>query len=396
MNGSHFRPNRDFRTGAMSCFRNSNNNFNILVVDDDPGVQNMIKRILGRSGYRVQTAQGGREAYAVVSETVPDLIILDLSMPDIDGFEVASHLKNNAATKEIPIILITGLDNSENHVKALDIGINDFLSKTAEPEEILARTRSHLRIKQLNDQLNNNRIALEKTVDLRTEQLKNASLEVIWRLTAASEYRDNETGAHIKRMSHYSAAIAHKMGLRKKTVETILYSAPMHDIGKIGIPDDILLKAGELNTEEWRIMRKHTIIGANILKGSTIGFVRMGAMIALTHHEKWDGSGYPNGLKGRQIPLAGRIVALADVFDALTSKRTYKEPYSVEKSNRIIEQGCGRHFDPDVVDAFFSIQNEILNIKDMFKDQKNEPTLSMNPMFFDGTINSLFKNKSLH
>ena len=378
----------------MNDRRKKNYDVTILVVDDDTGVQNMIKRILGRSGYRVQTARNGEEAYAVVSESLPDLIILDLSMPGIDGFEVATHLKSNPTTREIPIILITGLDNSENHVKALDIGINDFLSKTAEPEEILARTRSHLRIKQLNDQLNSNRIALEKTVDLRTEQLKNASLEVIWRLTAASEYRDNETGAHIKRMSHYSAAIARMMGLRKKTIETILYSAPMHDIGKIGIPDDILLKTGKLNAEEWRIMKSHTIIGANILKGSKIGFVRMGAMIALTHHEKWDGSGYPNGLKGRQIPLAGRIVALADVFDALTSKRTYKKPFPVQESNRIIEQGRGTHFDPEVVDAFFAIQAEILQIKSMFEDRHHDPVDLMDRTFFDGSVNSLFATRA--
>ena len=378
----------------MDGRQKKNNGFNILVVDDDPGVQNMFKRILGRSGYRVQTAPGGREAYAMVSASLPDLIILDLSMPGIDGFEVATQLKNNPATKEIPIILITGLDNSENHVKALDIGINDFLSKTAEPEEILARTRSHLRIKQLNDQLNNHRLALEKTVDLRTQQLKNASLEVIWRLTAASEYRDNETGAHIKRMSHYSAAIAREMGLRKKTVETILYSAPMHDIGKIGIPDGILLKAGKLNDEEWRIMKGHTIIGASILKGSGIGFVRMGAMIALTHHEKWDGSGYPSGLKGRQIPLAGRIVALADVFDALTSKRTYKKPFPVQESNRIIEEGRGKHFDPEVVDAFFAIQDEIRHIKELFTDQSHDPVDLFDQRFFDGTVKSIFETRA--
>jgi putative two-component system response regulator len=378
----------------MNNHLHKNNVFNILIVDDDPGVQNMIRRILQRSGYGVQTARGGREAYAMVAASLPDLIILDLSMPGIDGFEVATHLKSSPATKEIPIILITGLDNSENHVKALDIGINDFLSKTAEPEEILARTRSHLRIKQLNDQLNDHRIALEKTVDLRTQQLKDASLEVIWRLTAASEYRDNETGAHIKRMSHYSAAIAKKMGLRKKTVDTILYSAPMHDIGKIGIPDGILLKAGKLNDEEWRIMKGHTIIGANILKGSKIGFVRMGAMIALNHHEKWDGSGYPNGLMGRQIPLAGRIVALADVFDALTSKRSYKEPFSIQKSNRIIEEGRGKHFDPDVVDAFFSIQDEILHIKERFADQRLAPTDLLDQPFSCATITSLFETRA--
>jgi putative two-component system response regulator len=168
----------------------------------------------------------------------------------------------------------------------------------------------------------------------------------------------------------------------------------MHDIGKIGIPDGILLKAGKLDAEEWHIMKGHTIIGANILKGSQIGFVRMGAMIALTHHEKWNGSGYPNGLKGKQIPLAGRIVALADVFDALTSKRTYKEPFSVQESNRIIEEGRCKHFDPAVVDAFFSIQDEILQIKAQFEDYSHNPVDLLDQTFFDGTINSIFEKRA--
>ena len=356
----------------------------ILVVDDDPSIHHMMGRILGRSGYNVVVAHGGREAFDKIAESPPDLILLDLSMPMLDGFEVATHLKSNPETREIPIILTTGLDTSQNHVKALDTGINDFLSKTSEPEEILARIRSHLKVKKLNDQLSNYRSSLEKTVVRKTAQLKNASLEIIWRLTAASEYRDNETGAHIKRMSHYSAAIARKMGLAPKTIETILYAAPLHDIGKIGIPDEILLKPDKLNPKEWEIMKLHTIIGANILKGSKIGFVSMGAMIAMTHHEKWDGSGYPNGLKGRKIPLAGRIVALADVFDALTSKRPYKEAFSIKKSHQIIKQGHGKHFDPDVLDAFFSIQDEILNIKETYQDEQPSPLLCMDHMLNNG------------
>jgi putative two-component system response regulator len=361
----------------------------ILVVDDDPAVQRMLSRILGRSGYQVLIANGGQEAFEKIATNLPDLIMLDLSMPMLDGFEVATHLKSSPETLDIPVILITGFDSSHNHVKALDAGANDFLSKTAEPEEILARVRSHLKIKKLNDQLSEYRASLEETVSRRTAQLKDASLEIIWRLTAASEYRDNETGAHIKRMSQYSAAIAQKMGLPHKAVEAILYAAPMHDIGKIGIPDKILLKPGKLDAQEWEIMKMHTIIGANILEGSMIGFVRMGAMIAITHHEKWDGSGYPKGLKGRQIPLAGRIVPLADVFDALTSKRPYKEAFSIEKSYRIIEQGRGNHFDPDVVDAFFSIQDKILDIKDKHQDENQSPLLCMEHMVKNGTIHSI-------
>ncbi|MEJ2040195.1 MAG: two-component system response regulator [Desulfosarcinaceae bacterium] len=362
---------------------------NILVVDDDPAVQRMMKRILGRSGYHVLVAGGGQAAFDMLNAGQPDLIMLDLSMPNIDGFQVATQLKGDLQTREIPIILITGLDSSQNHVRALDLGVNDFLSKTAQPEEILARIRSHLKIKQLNDELRDYRLSLEKMVALRTDQLKDASLEVIWRLTAASEYRDNETGAHIQRMSHYSAAIARKMGLAPKTVETILYAAPMHDIGKIGIPDRILLKPGKLDAAEWEIMKDHTIIGANILKGSKIGFVRMGAMISMTHHEKWDGSGYPYGLKGRCIPLAGRIVALADVFDALTSNRPYKEAFPVETAYGIIEKGRGNHFDPQVVEAFFSIHDELMEIKEKFRNEKLSPMMTLDCMFKDGGAVSL-------
>jgi putative two-component system response regulator len=191
-------------------------------------------------------------------------------------------------------------------------------------------------------------------------------------LTAASEHRDNETGEHIKRMSHYAAAIARQMGLKSKAVETLLYAAPMHDIGKIGIPDCILLKPDKLDGREWEIMKSHTTIGAEILAGSNVDMVKMGRVIALTHHEKWDGSGYPQGLKGRKTPLIGRIVSIADVFDALTSKRPYKEAFSVEKSNRIISEGRGSYFDPEVVDAFFSIQDTILEIKAQYRDKENK------------------------
>jgi putative two-component system response regulator len=325
------------------AMRNSNATEDVLVVDDDPGVQRMMRRILSRAGYNVHIADGGQEAFDKITAGLPDLIMLDLSMPMIDGFEIATYLKSNPKTREIPIILITGLASSQNHVKALDLGVNDFLSKTAEPEEILARIRSHLKIKQLNNQLSDYRDSLEKTVALRTAQLKDASIEIIWRLTAASEHRDNETGEHIKRMSHYAAAIARQMGLKSKAVETLLYAAPMHDIGKIGIPDGILLKPDKLDGREWEIMKSHTTIGAEILAGSNVDMVKMGRVIALTHHEKWDGSGYPQGLKGRKTPLIGRIVAIADVFDALTSKRPYKEAFSVEESNRIISEARGSH-----------------------------------------------------
>jgi putative two-component system response regulator len=332
----------------------------ILVVDDDLLGQNRLCQLLSRKGYDTMSASDGQTALEKISAVTPDLILLDIKMPEIDGFEVAGRIKGNQETCNIPIILITGHDTVDRHVRALEMGADDYLSKTAAHAAIVARVRTHLRNKQLIDKIKTHQQNLESEAMRRKnqlnqtlKQLRDASLDTIFKLTAASEYRDNETGAHIKRMSHYSVVIAQKMGLKHKTVETILYAAPMHDIGKIGIPDKILLKPGKLNAEEWEVMKKHTTIGADILKGSNFGFVRTGETIARTHHEKWDGSGYPNGLKGRRIPLAGRIVALADAFDAMTSKRPYKEAFSIEKANQIIFEERGRHFDPDVVDAFF-------------------------------------------
>jgi cyclic di-GMP phosphodiesterase len=353
----------------------------VLLVDDDPAIHRMIGRILRRHSLGLVSAHGGREALESVRAATPDIILLDVSMPGMDGFEVAAHVKADPNLNDIPIIIITGRDGAETLTRALDTCADDFISKTADPSEIIARVKHHLKRKHMLDQLHVEQLTCIDTVSHKTRQLstamdrlKEASLEVIWRLTAASEYRDNETGAHIKRMSHYSAAIARQMGLKEKTVETLLYAAPLHDIGKIGIPDGILLKPDRLNVSEWEIMKRHTTIGADILKGSTIGFVRMGETIARTHHEKWDGSGYPHGLKGGQIPLVGRIVALADVFDALTTKRPYKKAFSLEISNRIIAQGKGVHFDPDIVDAFFSIQGAILAIRERFQEEDGKHT----------------------
>lgn len=359
----------------------------VLVVDDEAAIQKMMTCLLRRQGYDTISVSDGQAALDKITNSSPDLILMDLNMPGIDGLEVAKQIKGNPDTCSIPVILLTGLSTVDNHVLALDIGVDDFISKSADPSEVLARVRSHIKVKQLNDRIKAYQQNLEKEVEERTnqlnqamEQLREASLDTIFKLTSASEYRDNETGAHIKRMSHYSALIAQKMGLKSKIVESILYAAPMHDIGKIGIPDRILLKPGKLNAKEWDLMRSHTTIGANILKGSKIGFVRLGETIALTHHEKWDGSGYPNGLKGRKIPLAGRIVALADVFDALTSKRPYKKAYTIEESKRIILEDRGKHFDPDVVDTFFSIQDAIVNIKETYQEEQHSMLVCMNHM----------------
>ena len=232
-----------------------------------------------------------------------------------------------------------------------------------------------------NDYLRNYQNELENEVSKRTEELQKAfekikqvSLETIYRLTRAAVSKDEGTGAHIERLSLYAAATARTMGLDEATVENILYASPMHDVGKIGIPDRILLKKGKLDHKEWEIMKQHTIIGAKILERTDIEILKLGEVIALTHHEKWDGSGYPQGLAGTQIPLAGRITAIADVFDALVSPRPYKEAFPVERAFEIIEKERGKHFDPEVTDAFFANRDEILSIKEQYKDE-NESSL---------------------
>jgi putative two-component system response regulator len=270
----------------------------------------------------------------------------------------------------LPIILVTALRETEDRVKGIEAGCDDFISKPVDHMELLARVRSLLKIKAYNDLRSNYQKELESEVNKRTEELKHASdrlklasLDTIYRLSIASEYKDPDTGAHIKRMSHYCAAIARRLGLNENTVIAILHAAPMHDIGKIGIPDRILAKPDKLDPIEQDIMKLHTVIGAKILSRSDEEFIKLGGTIALSHHEKWDGSGYPNGLKGTVIPISGRIAAIADVFDALTSRRPYKEPFSLEKSLVIIKSWRGNYFDPEVVDAFIAIEDEILDIK---------------------------------
>jgi putative two-component system response regulator len=345
----------------------------ILIVDDQPQNIELLEAYLFPENYEIVTATNGEEALGKLSENKIDLILLDVMMPGMDGFKVTRRVREDTAHRLLPIILVTALRETDDRVKGIEAGCDDFISKPVDKMELLARVRSLIKVKAYNDLMSNYREELESEVAVRTEELKHAfdkikaaSLETIYRLSIASEYKDRATGAHIKRMSLYSAAIARPMGLDESTIENILYAAPMHDLGKIGIPDLILLKPDKLDLVEWEIMKQHTIIGAKILKGSDAGFIKLGEEIAQHHHEKWDGSGYPEGIKGIEIPIAGRIAAIADVFYALTSERSYKEPFSLKKSLAIIREGRGSHFDPDVVDAFFAIQDGILAIKKQY------------------------------
>jgi len=349
----------------------------ILVVDDEERNLRLMEALLIPFGFEVTFARDGKEALKKVQEEPPDVILLDVMMPKMDGFEAVRRLKENEETRGIPVVMVTSLKEVEDRVRALEAGADDFLTKPVEKTELRARVQSSLKVKAYYDHMRDYQKELEAEVAKKTKQLrlsfekiKGASLDTIHRLSKAAEYKDEDTGAHILRMSNYSAAVARKMGLNDKVVDSILYAAPMHDVGKIGTPDRILLKPGKLDPDEWEIMKQHATIGGKILSGSDAGFIRLAEVIALTHHEKWDGSGYPNGVKGAKIPLAGRVTAIGDVFDALTSKRPYKEPFSLEKSFGIIREGRGNHFDPDVVDAFFAIEDEVLSIKERYKDER--------------------------
>ncbi|MDY7031244.1 MAG: two-component system response regulator [Thermodesulfobacteriota bacterium] len=366
----------------------------ILVVDDEDRNLRLIDAMLKTLDYKVTLARNGKEAFEKIESIHPDLILLDVMMPVIDGYEVLRRLKGDNETRIIPVVMITALNEVEDRVKAIEAGADDFLSKPINRIELQARVKSLLKVKYYNDHMLNYQKKLEMEVERRTKQMqeafketKEATLDTIQRLSKAAEYRDEDTGAHILRMSNYSATIASKMGLDKEDVEAILYASPMHDIGKIGIPDRILLKPGKLDLHEWEIMKEHTLIGGGILEGANSDFLKLARVIALNHHEEWSGEGYPKGLKGERIPLPGRITAIADVFDALTSKRPYKEAFSVEKSFKIILEGRGRRFDPHVTDAFFASKDEILFIKEKYKDKQESLFIQLsNKISSDNTL----------
>ena len=348
----------------------------ILIIDDDERIRNSLADILVTQRYKVIQAANGIEGLEKVKSDPPDVILLDINMPGMSGIEVLKQVKSERDGKLIPIVIVSGQNDVDLRIEALKLGVDDFLSKPPHAAELTARVRSLTKVKAYNDYMRHYQTILEEEVRKRTtdlnnahEKLRNASLDTIHRLSRAAEYKDEDTSVHIQRMSQYVVAIAEKIGMGEAEKDTLLYSSPMHDIGKIGIPDRILLKPGKLDSAEWEIMKRHAEIGSQILDNSTSDFIKMGKVIAITHHEKWDGSGYPNGLAGVKIPIEGRIVALADVFDALTTRRPYKEPFPNEKAFAIIMEESGTHFDPEIVQAFFDIQEEILEIQRSHTDR---------------------------
>jgi len=348
------------------------NGSHVLVVDDDQVNCHLISHILQEEGYQADIADSGEAALASVKRSPPDIILLDVMMPGINGFDVARILKTDAASAGVPIIMVTSLEDSKSREFGLSQGVEEFITKPVHPLELKVRVQNLLRLKLANDILKNHNSVLEDEVERRSKELLHSFEEGLYMLMRAAEYRDDETGAHIRRISYYTKHLADALGMDTEYCNTIFLASPMHDIGKIGIPDSILLKPSALTTDEWRVMKQHTTIGAEILTGGSSPYVKMGKEIALSHHERWDGSGYPNGLSGENIPLAARIMALCDVYDALRSKRPYKSAYEHNRCVEIIRNSDKRikrsHFDPEITDAFLANHNSFEDIYEMLSD----------------------------
>lgn len=315
----------------------------ILVVDDEANNLQLLRQIL-HNDCRLLFAKDGARALELARQEMPELVLLDVMMPGMTGYEVCQSLKANPATADIPVIFITALSDTYDEVIGFEAGAVDYITKPVSAPIVRARVRTHLSL-------------------VRAEELKRTRLAIVQRLGIAAEYKDNETGLHVIRMSHYAHILGLATGMNTDHASDLLHAAPMHDVGKIGIPDSILCKPGPLDAEEWKIMQTHTTIGGNIIGQHPHGMLAMAYQVAITHHEKWDGSGYPNGLSGVQIPLEGRIVAIADVFDALTSARPYKAAWPTEQAVQYLEQQRGSHFDPELVPIFLENLPQILEMK---------------------------------
>jgi putative two-component system response regulator len=340
-------------------------NARIVVVEDDKASRVLLEEILRAAGFKsIRSLSDAETLVKGYTHLDPDLVILDLNLPRMNGFEVMNRLKVQFADDYLPILVITGDLDDSIHLRALSSGAKDFLNKPYDRAKVLLRCRNLIETKLLHREVMIKNADLEQVVHDRTEELERTRLDVIRRLGFASEYRDTDTGVHIVRMSRYCEALARVMGMSEEECNLVLNTSPLHDVGKIAIPDSILLKAEKLNPEEWEVMKRHAEIGGAMLSEGDSAFLKMAEEIAWTHHERWDGKGYPRGLKGEDIPLVGRVVAVCDVFDALTSERPYKKAWTFEAAVKEIRRMSGTSFDPRIVDAFISILPQIKRIKE--------------------------------
>lgn len=357
----------------------------LLLVEDEVSNRNSIKRVLRHMELHFLEAGNGKDAFEILEELPVDLVLLDIGMPVMDGYTFLEKFKSNDCNREIPVCVMTAWSDSVNRKKAVDLGADDFIAKPVDNIELETRIKSLLRIRRHQKCLLDFNSRLETKVEERTHELRiaNENLEdsrnetllayheAIMRLSVAAEYKDKVTAAHIQRMSHYSELLAIKCGWQEEDARLLLEAAKMHDIGKIGIPDAILNKPGKLTVEEFDIMKKHCGIGASILSGSRSRLLQMAEIVALTHHEKFSGVGYPYGLSGKMIPEIGRIVAIADVFDALMTPRPYKEAWPIEKVYSVMQEDSGKHFDPELLNLFLQDQHDLLAIHHHYSDEES-------------------------
>ncbi len=354
----------------------------LLVVDDTPDNLTLMGEML-LGDYRIKVATNGENALRIARTTPPpDLILLDVVMPGLDGYEVCRRLKASEATRDIPVIFLTSRADTEDEKLGLELGAADYLTKPASPPIVLARVKTQLSLKAASDFLKDKNAFLEHEVDRRTEEVRALQEVTILALASLAETRDTDTGNHLWRTQRYIQALAHELRnhprfesyLNDATITLIFKSAPLHDIGKVGIPDRILLKPGRLDPDEFEIMKTHSKLGWDAIDhaertlGTPVEFLRIAKQIALSHHEKWDGTGYPEGRAGESIPIPARLMAVADVYDALISHRVYKKGMPHEKAVQIVVEGSGTHFDPDMVDAFLKVQQKFNDIAKQYSD----------------------------
>ena len=357
----------------------------VLVIDDSPENLVLMSTLL-KDRYKVKVANSGDRGLELARSASPDIILLDIMMPVMDGYAVCEQLKRDPATAHIPVIFLTARAESDDEKHGLELGAVDYITKPISPPIFLMRIQNHLALKRAADFLRDKADYLEKEVQIRTREIAALQEVTIQVVTSLAETRDQETGKHIRRTQLYIKALAEKLqshprcasSLGTSEIDAIYKSAPLHDIGKVGIPDRILLKPGKLTEEEFEIMKTHTTLGYEAIVhteqelGINVGFLRYAKEIALSHQEKWDGSGYPQGLSGDAIPVSARLMAIADVYDALISRRVYKEPYPHARAIAILKEGRGSHFDPDVLDAFLAIEAEVLGIALKYADSEDD------------------------